>query len=83
MQGLDFFALNERAEAEASKPRSTAEIVELLRAEGEEFAAWLERLTPEFLAGMVTDGDGKFANRACSRCLARRSMRCTTARGLC
>jgi uncharacterized damage-inducible protein DinB len=61
MQGLDFFALNERAEAEASKPRSKAEIVELLRTEGEEFAAWLERLTPEFLAGMVTDGDGKSA----------------------
>jgi uncharacterized damage-inducible protein DinB len=59
MQGLDFFALNERQEAEESKARSKAEIVELLRTEGEEFAAWLETLTPEFLAEMVTEGDGK------------------------
>jgi uncharacterized damage-inducible protein DinB len=59
MQGLDFFALSERAEAEESKPRSKAEIVELLRTEGEELAAWLETLTPEFLAEVVTEGDGK------------------------
>jgi uncharacterized damage-inducible protein DinB len=62
MQGVDFFALSERAEAEESKPRSKAEIVELLRTEGEQFAAWLETLTPEFLAEMVTQGDGKTAN---------------------
>jgi len=61
MQGMDFFALSERAEAEESKPRSKAEIVELLRREGEEFAAWLETLTPAFLAEMVTEGDGKTA----------------------
>jgi len=59
MQGLDFFALSERAEAEESKPRSKAEVVELLRTEGEELAAWLETLTPEFLAEVVTEGDGK------------------------
>ena len=59
MQGIDFFAMGERAEAEESKPRSKAEIVELLRTEGEQFAAWLETLTPEFLAQMVTEGDGK------------------------
>ncbi|HVH87012.1 MAG TPA: DinB family protein [Terriglobales bacterium] len=61
MQGIDFSALGERAEAEESKPRSKAEIVELLRTEGEQFAAWLETLTPEFLAEMVTEGDGKTA----------------------
>ncbi len=61
MQGIDFFAMSERAEAEESKPRSKAEIVELLRREGEEFAAWLETLTPAFLAEMVTEGDGKTA----------------------
>ena len=61
MQGVDFFAMGERAEAEESKPRSKAEIVELLRREGEEFAAWLETLTPAFLAEMVTEGDGKTA----------------------
>ena len=61
MQGLDFFALSERAEAEESKQRSKAEIVELLRSEGEQFAVWLETLTPEFLAELVTEGDGKTA----------------------
>ncbi len=61
MQGIDFVAMGERAEADESKPRSKTEIVELLRTEGEQFAAWLETLTPEFLAEMVTEGDGKTA----------------------
>ena len=61
MQGIDFVALGERAEANESKPRSKTEIVEMLRTEGEQFAAWLETLTPEFLAEMVTEGDGKTA----------------------
>ncbi len=61
MQGIDFFAMGERADAEESKPRSKAEILELLRTEGEQFAVWLETLTPEFLAEMVTEGDGKTA----------------------
>lgn len=59
MQGLDFSALGERAEANETKPRSKAEIVELLRSDGEQFAAWLETLTPEFLAETVTEPDGK------------------------
>jgi uncharacterized damage-inducible protein DinB len=61
MQGIDFVAMGERAEANESKPRSKAEIIELLRTEGEQFAAWLETLTPEFLAEMVTEADGKTA----------------------
>jgi uncharacterized damage-inducible protein DinB len=61
MQGLDFVAMGELAEANESKPRSKTEIVELLRTEGEQFAAWLETLTPEFLAEMVTESDGKTA----------------------
>jgi uncharacterized damage-inducible protein DinB len=61
MQGVDFVALSERAEAEESKPRTKTEIVELLRTEGEDFAGWLEGLTPEFLAETMTEGDGKTA----------------------
>jgi uncharacterized damage-inducible protein DinB len=61
MQGIDFVAMGERAEANESKPRSKAEIIELLHTDGEQFAAWLETLTPEFLAEMVTEGDGKTA----------------------
>ena len=59
MQGVDFVALSERAAAEENKPRTKAEIVELLRSEGEDFAAWMEGLTPEFLAETMTEGDGK------------------------
>jgi len=61
MQGIDFVAMGERADADESKPRSKAEIIELLRTEGERFAAWLETLTPEFLAETVTEPDGKTA----------------------
>ena len=57
--GYDFFGLLERFNAEESKTRSKTEILELLRTEGERFAAWLETLTPEFLAERVTEPDGK------------------------
>jgi uncharacterized damage-inducible protein DinB len=59
MPGVNFLEMRDRFDAEEAKPRSKAEIVELLRTEGEQFAAWLETLTPEFLAEMVTEGDGK------------------------
>lgn len=57
--GFDFSGMMQRVEAEEAKSRSKAEIVELLRAEGEQFAAWMETLTPEFLAETVTEPDGK------------------------
>jgi uncharacterized damage-inducible protein DinB len=57
--GYDFFGELEKFNAEEAKPRSKAEIVGLLRKEGERFAAWLETMTPEFLAETITDGDGK------------------------
>ena len=59
MVGVNFLEIRDRVDAEEAKQRSKAEIVELLRTEGEQFAAWLETLTPEFLAEMVTEGDGK------------------------
>ena len=57
--GLNFLEMRERFDAEEAKVRSKAEIVELLRTGGEQFAAWLEVLTPEFLGEMVTEPDGK------------------------
>jgi uncharacterized damage-inducible protein DinB len=57
--GFDFFGALDRFNAEEAKNRSKAEILELLRTEGEQFAAWMETLTPEFLAEMVTEADGK------------------------
>jgi len=59
LQGYDFFGLMDRFQAEEAKSRSKAEIVNLLKTEGEQFAAWLETLTPEFLAQVVTEPDGK------------------------
>jgi uncharacterized damage-inducible protein DinB len=41
--------------AEEAKPRTKAEIVALLRTQGEQFATWLENLTPEFLSETVAE----------------------------
>ena len=59
LKGYDFPGMMARVAAEESKPRSKAEIVELLRSEGDRFAAWLESLTPEFLAETFTDPSGQ------------------------
>jgi len=59
LAGFDFLSLRDRMQAEQNKPRTKAQILELLRTEGEEFASWLETLTPEFLDEGVTDPDGK------------------------
>jgi uncharacterized damage-inducible protein DinB len=57
--GFDFLAVRDRAAAEEAKPRTKAEILDLLRSEEEKFASWLETLAPEFLAVGITDPDGK------------------------
>jgi uncharacterized damage-inducible protein DinB len=57
--GFDFFGKMDEFHAEEAKQRSKAEIVQLLRTEGEQFAAWLQTLTPEMLAETVTEPDGK------------------------
>jgi uncharacterized damage-inducible protein DinB len=56
--GFDFLALADRTKKDESKPRTKAEILELLRGRGEEFAAWLDTLTPELLGEMITVADG-------------------------
>jgi uncharacterized damage-inducible protein DinB len=68
--GYDFFGVIDRFNAEEAKPRSKAEILELLRTAGEQFAAWMETLTPEFLAEMVTEPDGKTAKSRFERLLS-------------
>jgi uncharacterized damage-inducible protein DinB len=57
--GFNLLGIVEQFKAEENKARSKAEIIELLRNEGEQFASWMETLTPEFLAEIVTDADGK------------------------
>jgi uncharacterized damage-inducible protein DinB len=70
MVGLNFLATMDRFAAEEAKPRSKAEIIELLRTQGEQFAAWLDTLTPEVLAEMVTEADGKTAKSRFERLLS-------------
>ena len=67
--GYDFFGLLDRFNAEEAKTRTKAEILDLLRTEGEQFAAWLETLTPEFLAERVTEPDGKASKSRFERLL--------------
>ena len=55
LQGYDFPGLIGRIEAEEKKPRSKPELIELLKTEGEKFAAWLHTLTPDFLNERVAD----------------------------
>jgi len=57
--GFDFFGMMDRFNAEEAKTRAKAEILDLLRTEGEQFATWMETLTPEILAETVTEPDGK------------------------
>jgi len=68
--GFDFLKLRDEIVAEEAKPRTKAEIVALLQSEGEKFASWLETLTPEFLAEMVVDPDGKTTKSRLERLLA-------------
>ena len=67
--GFDFFGILDRFAAEEAKPRSKAQIVDLLRTEGEQFAAWMETLTPEFLQEAVLEPDGKTAKSRFERLL--------------
>ena len=51
--GFDFFALRDVLSAEEEKPRTKAQILDLLRTEGEDFARILEGLSESFLAESV------------------------------
>ena len=67
---FDFFGMMDKFNAEEATPRTKAEIVELLRTEGDQFAAWLETLTPEVLAETVIEPDGKTAKTRFERLLS-------------
>jgi uncharacterized damage-inducible protein DinB len=62
LKGYDFGAAVGKIKADEDKPRSKAEIIALLRSEGDRFASWLESLTPEFLAETYTDPSGQHEN---------------------
>ena len=52
--GFDFFGLLGELQAEVQKPRSKAEILEMLQTEGEQFATLLEGASEEFLGEIVS-----------------------------
>jgi uncharacterized damage-inducible protein DinB len=56
--GFDFFGLMGRLEAEAQAPRTKAQILELLRNEGEKYAQALEGASEAFLGEQVTYPEG-------------------------
>ncbi len=53
LEGFDFPGLMRRLIAEEQAPRSKAQIVALLREDGEPWAAWMEQLSDDFLAERV------------------------------
>ena len=53
LEGFDFPALLRKSEVEEKRRRSKAEILELLRTEGERHASWLEQQPEAFLAERV------------------------------
>jgi uncharacterized damage-inducible protein DinB len=58
--GYDFTPIFQHISAEEAKPRTKTEVLDMLHTQGDQFAAWLESLTPEFLAETVAEPpDGK------------------------
>lgn len=53
LEGFDFFALMGPLMAEQAKPRTKAELLALLKSEGEKFATGLEGLSDDFLGQSV------------------------------
>lgn len=56
--GFDFFALMGAIMAEEKKPRSKAQLIEMLKTEGEKYATQLEGATEEFLGQTVQYPEG-------------------------
>jgi uncharacterized damage-inducible protein DinB len=53
MEGFEFMKFVDGIKAEMNQPRTKAQIVELLRVEGEKFATTVEGLTDEFLGESI------------------------------
>ena len=56
--GFDFFGLRDRLQAEVKAPRAKAQILELLRTEGEKYAKVLEDASEAFLSEQVEYPEG-------------------------
>ena len=62
-EGYDFTSLMATSTVEEKRVRSKAEMIELLRIEGERAAQWVEGLGEDFLAERVRFPDGAFVSR--------------------
>jgi uncharacterized damage-inducible protein DinB len=63
LEEFDFGALLAKSEAEEKRQRSKAEIIDLLRTEGERWVRWVEQLPAEFLSERVRTSGGNSINR--------------------
>jgi uncharacterized damage-inducible protein DinB len=54
LEGFNFYSFIHPIIAEEQKPHSKAEILQLLRSSGDQFAKWLEGLSDDFLAEQVS-----------------------------
>ncbi len=63
LDGFDFQSFVAALVAEEHKPRTKAEIVELLRSGGDSFAQWLESVSDDFLAESVAMPFGPIASK--------------------
>jgi uncharacterized damage-inducible protein DinB len=59
LKGYNFGEIVGRCEVEENKPRTKAEIVDLLKNEGERISSWMQSLTPEFLDETFSDPTGQ------------------------
>ncbi len=59
LQGYDWMEFMAKAAAFEAAPRTKAEIIALLRETGEQFASWVETLSPAFLNETFTDSMGQ------------------------
>jgi uncharacterized damage-inducible protein DinB len=57
-EGIDFPSLIARVMQEEAKPRSKAQIIDLLKEEGEKWALWVGGLSEEFLSQIVKMPEG-------------------------
>jgi uncharacterized damage-inducible protein DinB len=58
LEGFDFLPLMKQISEEEAKPRTKAELIDLLEKEGEKWASWVEGLSEEFLAQPVAMPQG-------------------------
>ncbi len=62
-EGFDFVSFLQTSEAEETRQRSKAEIIEMLRAEGERWVRWVEQLPEEILSETFQVPGGKTMSR--------------------